>query len=428
MADPEDKTRFEGVSADGRPRRQPPIIEGEAVEVSLDGSRATADSGAGQNQFGAPRSPKRILAFLSPMRLAIIGAACIIAGIIAGALWFYLTPDGSDGAQRTAASPAAAVSNAAVPDNVIERIARLEALVRALPSQGSAPSASPAGEGRAGDSESRLDAVDATLASLNDRVASLERAVRDAAAAARAAGERVDKVANLFEGAKEGGEAQLQDRSALEDLANRVATLESRQAALQQKEEELERRAGAMTAPDKAVRVATVAVALRSAVERNSPFTAELFAARSLGLDEGALAALEPFAAAGLPTRDGLFHDLLTLLPELRRLSTPPNRDLGYFGRLQAGAIKMLNIRPVQDQPGDDPATVVNRIEAKMAQQDVEATTAELVKLPAPARELARPWRTRALARQGALEAARRIATASLAKLGEAGERGPSPQ
>lgn len=421
MADPEDRTRFEGVSADGRPRRQPPVIEGEAVEVSLDGSRTSAGAGPSPDPSGASRWPKRALAFLSPLRLALFGSACVIAGIFAGSLWFYLTSDGSGEAQRDAASPATAVSNAAVPDNIIERIDRLEAMVRALPSQGSTP---PSGEGRVGDLEGRVAAVDATLASLTDRVASLERAIRDAAAAARAAGERADRAANLVDAHG----TQQQDRSALEDLANRVATIESQQAALQQKQEELDRLAGRMTPPDKAVRVATVAVALRSAVERNSPFTAELATARSLGLDEGALAALEPFAATGLPTRSELFHSLSAFLPELRRLSLPPDRDLGYLDRLGASALKMLNIRPVQDQPGDDPAAVMSRIEFRMAQQDVEAMLADLDKLPAPAKEFAQPWRTKALARQAALEAARRIASVSVAKLGEAAQRGPSPQ
>src|SRR5215475_255226 len=45
MADPDDRTRHEGVSPDGRPRRQPPIIDVQAVEVSLDGSRTAAGSG-----------------------------------------------------------------------------------------------------------------------------------------------------------------------------------------------------------------------------------------------------------------------------------------------------------------------------------------------------------------------------------------------
>jgi len=267
---------------------------------------------------------------------------------------------------------------------------------------------------------------------LENRIAALERAVRDAVAAARAAEERSDKIASVFEGTKRSGDeqnlSQLHDHGALEDLANRVATLESQQTALKQKQEGLDRLAEVMTGPDEAARLATVAVALRSAVERGTPFVVELAAARSLGLDEKALASLEPFAATGLPTRDELFRGLSDLLPELRRLTVPPSQDLGYFGRLQASAVKMLHIRPVRDEPGDDPATVMSRIEFKMRQQDIDAMVAELDKLPPPVTEFAQPWRTKALARQQALESARIIATTSLAKLGELAVRGRSPQ
>ncbi len=418
MADPDDRSRHEGVSPDGRPRRQPPIIDVEAVEVSLDGSRTTtAGSGPPASPSGAMRSLKRILTLLAPMKVVIIGSVCVIAAIIGGALWIYLAPDGSDGLRRNAAS-----LEAAVPKEVVERIAKPEA------------------DPRVGPLESRIAALDAMLAPLGDRVAALERAVRDTAAAARAAGERADRAAGLLavrppprgaegrEGGDEQNRAQQNDRTALEALANRVTALESRQTALQQKQEGLDRLANAMIAPDKTIRVATVGLALRGAVERNGPFTAELAAARSLDLDERALASLAPFAATGLPTRNELFRSLSTLVPELRRLSVTSAQDLGYLDRLQASAVKMLNIRPVRDEPGDDPATVMSRIEFKMPQQDIEAMVAELDKLPAPARDLAQGWRTKALGRQEALESARLIATASLAKLGEPAVRGPSPQ
>ena len=405
MADPEDRKRPEGISPGGPPRRPPPTIDVKAVEIPLDGAGATATrTGADASPPGPTRWPPRILAFRAPVTLAIIGSACVITGIIAGALSIY--------------SPrSVAHREAAVPGAVVEPIAKPETSLDALPSQAPSPPypAPLGGEG-----------------ALENRIAALERAVRDAVAAARAADERSDKIASVFEGTKRSGDepnlSQLHDHGALEDLANRVATLESQQTALKQKQEGLDRLAEVMTGPDEAARLATVAVALRSAVERGTPFVVELAAARSLGLDEKALASLEPFAATGLPTRDELFRGLSDLLPELRRLTVPPSQDLGYFGRLQASAVKMLHIRPVRDEPGDDPATVMSRIEFKMRQQDIDAMVAELDKLPPPVTEFAQPWRTKALARQQALESARIIATTSLAKLGEPAVRGRSPR
>jgi hypothetical protein len=358
------------------------------------------------------------------VQFAIIGSLGVVAAVIAGMLWIYLAADGVNGSSRNAVSP-----EEAVPSDVIKRLAKPETVVRAPPAQASPPPSPPP---LAGDVERRMAALDATVGVLTDRIAALEGAVRDAAAAAGVAAERADKAASLLDGAKTTGDeqsrAQEHDRTALEDLAHRVTALESRQATLQQKQEGLDRLASEATVPDKTIRVATVAMALRSAVERNSPFTAELAAARSLGLDERALESLAPFAATGLPTQSELFRGLAALIPELRRIAMPSGRDLGYLERLQASAVRMLNIRPVRDEPGDDPATVLSRIEFKMPQQDIDAMVAELDKLPAPAKELVQPWRAKALARQDALNSARHIATAALAKLGEPAVRGPSPQ
>jgi hypothetical protein len=137
---------------------------------------------------------------------------------------------------------------------------------------------------------------------------------------------------------------------------------------------------------------------------------------------------LEPFAATGLPSRNEVFRELSALLPELRRVSTPPSRDLGYLDRLQASAVRMLNIRPVKDEPGDDPAAVLSRIEFKMIQQDVDTIVSELDKLPAQGKELAQAWQKKALARRDAMEASRLLATGALAKLGEPATSGSSQQ
>jgi hypothetical protein len=88
----------------------------------------------------------------------------------------------------------------------------------------------------------------------------------------------------------------------------------------------------------------------------------------------------------------------------------------------------MLNIRPAKDEPGEDPPAILSRIEFRMAHEDVDAVVAELDKLPSQAKELAQRWRTRALARRDALQAARLMASASLAKLGEPAASGSSPQ
>ncbi len=217
-------------------------------------------------------------------------------------------------------------------------------------------------------------------------------------------------------------------KSTLAGFDDRLKALEALEAALKSKQEELDHAVSAPPAAmlDRPVRVAVVAAALRTAVERDYPFTAELAAARAIGLDDKALAALEPFAATGVPTPNALFRDLSPLVPDLLRVSAPAGQDGSYLDRLQASATKMMNIRPVGDVPGDGPETVIGRIDLKMVRQDIAGVVAELDKLPAPAKELAQPWRQKALARQAAVDAARRIAAASFAKLGESTAAEPS--
>jgi hypothetical protein len=422
MADPEDRFQPEGGPPDGRPRRQPPIIEGEAVEISDDGSPAAT---AGARLSRVAQLLSRMLSFLRSRKIGAAVAAGVVAAIIAaGASWIYLTDEGGAPPQGAATiAPAGDVAGRGTG------AAEAEMAGRTPPTSPNRTAGQPPETGKL---ENRLAAVDAALAAMNERIAALDRSVRDSVAAARAAAERADKVLGEVNQAKKNGDEQEAahqiDQGALDDLASRIKSLESRQMTVRQIQERLDRLAGAAGSPDKAVRAAVAATALRNAVERDRPFAAELAAARTLGLEDGALSALEPFAATGLPKRNDLYRDLSALLPELRRVSAPPTQDLGYLDRLQASAVRMLNIRPVRDEPGDDPAAVLSRIEYKMAQQDIDAIIAELDKLPAPAKEVAQRWRTRAMARRDVIEAARLMATASLAKLGEPGMSGSSQQ
>jgi hypothetical protein len=362
-----------------------------------------------------------ILASLSPRKLAAIVSAGIIAVIVVGALWIYRAADGSGTPPQNPASlgtaSSAGITGPAARADPVPQAARLTA----SPDKGT----------EAAELEKRMAAVDTALASLAERVATLDRMVRESVAVARAATERADRAVRLMDETRRSGDeqeaAQQLDRGALDDLASRIKTLESRQMTLRQVQERLDRLAGA-AAPDKAARAAVVTAALRNAVERDRPFAAELAAARTIGVDEGALASLVPFATTGLPRRADLFRELSALLPELRRMSAPPGQDLGYLDRLQASAVRMLKIRPVKDEPGDDPAAILSRIEFRMARVDIDATVTELDKLPPQAKELAQPWRTKALVRRDAVEAARLMATASLVKLGEPATSGSSPQ
>jgi hypothetical protein len=77
------------------------------------------------------------------------------------------------------------------------------------------------------------------------------------------------------------------ERSEVDALAGRVAAVEKSEKSA--------------ASGHRAVRLVFVATALKAAAERGEPFAGELAAAQSLGADPKLTAALEPFAAAGVP-------------------------------------------------------------------------------------------------------------------------------
>ena len=258
---------------------------------------------------------------------------------------------------------------------------------------------------------------------LTARVAALETAMRPlaeigsrldgASAAARDAKARADAA---FEAAQRNAgapAAQAADHREIEALVARVAALEQ---ALKSSEARVAATAGA----DKAGRLAFVAVALRATVERGEPFAQELAAVRPLA-DATALSALEPFAASGVPRAALLARELSQLTgPMLAATGTAPREN--FIERLQANAERLVRVRPLNEVPGDDPATVIGRADVKAAHGDVAGAAAELGSLPAAVRAPAQSFIARVQAREAALATARKLADDAVGALAKAGQ------
>jgi hypothetical protein len=194
------------------------------------------------------------------------------------------------------------------------------------------------------------------------------------------------------------------------DLARQQSDLAAQQAALAKQQ--------SIRTDERSLRLAVVAEMLKAAVARGERFRAELDAAKSLAADRAALAPLDAFADTGVPTATTLAQQLRSVLPAMQSAAQPkPVEDGGFLTRLQVNAERLVRIRPVGEQPGDDASAILARVEAKTGRGDIAGVLAELAALPPAIRAPAQDWIKTAHARNAALEASRRFAEAHLGAL-----------
>jgi hypothetical protein len=347
-------------------------VGGEQPEDAAKASESAEGSGP-ETPAGAASTPDEILADSKPLHLRpVLWAACAAAAIVLFGLGVWL---GASFMNRD--------------DQLSQLAARLGKVEAGL---------------------ANAPATDTAMKMTAENVAALNKRLDEIAGNVRDARSRADSAAAAAEAAqKTAGTAPAQGSGDTEALANRIAALEQ---STRSSEREL-------AADDKVSRRAVVASALRDAVERGSPFTAELAAAKVFAADAGALAPLDTFASTGVPSVTALARELSSLAQPMMKVIGEPVRTGSVMEKLQAGAERLVRIRPVGEVAGDDPATVVARIEAKAARNDIGGALAELSKLPAAVRAPAEAWMKRAASRDAAIAASRQFAQESLGALGK---------
>jgi hypothetical protein len=95
-----------------------------------------------------------------------------------------------------------------------------------------------------------------------------------------------------------------------------------------------------------------------------------------------------------------------------------PKPSGSFIERLQANAEKLVRIRPLDAPAGNDPATVLARIEIASAHADIAAALTDLSKLSEAQRAPAQAWIVNAQQRQAALAAASQFAAGTARALG----------
>ena len=421
------------------PSDAPAAEPGAPVEVS--GEPKSADAAepvrpAEVEVLPPPRAPRRRSLFLPMVASAIFGA---VLGLTALAvIWRYnvLEPYNIDVGGKLAGA----------------RIAAIEARLRAIqpgaapvPVPVAAPAVSPppANTKALDELTARVAKLEAALQNpkpappdlaVASRFAALEGAIKPLGDAVNAANKRVDDLnvslrdtrARLDASAKALDDfiaAQRHhpaaDKADLDKLDARLVTLE---AATKSLTATTAAAGAADKSLDRNVRAAVLASALRSAVMRGAPYAAELSGLKAQVADPALLAPLEPFAATGTPSQAALALELAGLLPAIARAAEPQSAaavDGGLMARLRARASEFVQIRPVGETAGDDPAAIVARLNSEAARQNIAGAVADLAKLPAAAKAPAQAFLAKVQARAAAIAAAQRVAADALAALGK---------
>jgi hypothetical protein len=305
-----------------------------------------------------------------------------------------------------------AFSSGRAPSNdLTPRLAAIEAQLRELAARPTAPAVDPKAIEDIAARVGRLESAQATPRPLVTdpvvlgRLSATENAVKSLADNVAGLSRRSDTIEAALTRRSEGIEAALRDtQSRIDRLAASLTDLQTTARA-------------AAAGSDRAVRLAVSAAALREAVERGSPFAAELAVVKPLAADTTALAPLEAFASTGVPSSAALAQELTTRLQPMLRAAGEPPRDGGFLDRLQANAEKLVRIRPVDDARGDDRGAILARVEQGAARADIPSALAEIAKLPPEARAPLAEWTAKAEARAKAIDTSRRVAADAVAAL-----------
>ena len=221
--------------------------------------------------------------------------------------------------------------------------------------------------------------------------------------------------------------------SAAKSLADNAAALsrrsETSDAALRETNSRIEKLTAALAevqttaraaaaGSDRASRLAVAASALRNAVEHGDPFIAELAIVKPLAPTRVRLRCSSRSPPRVCRATRRLARSWRRSVRPLLRGSDQTPADAGFLDRLQANAQKLVRVRPVDEEPrGDDRSAILLRIEQRASQGNVAAAMTELNKLPADARVPMQAWIAKAEARNKAIDASRRLAADAVAAL-----------
>ncbi|PBC21855.1 MULTISPECIES: COG4223 family protein [unclassified Mesorhizobium] len=211
----------------------------------------------------------------------------------------------------------------------------------------------------------------AGLAALGDKVKQIETAVAALGKAGSAApvdlGPLNEKLAGLDALVKSTGEA--------------AKAQDSRLAALEQSVSQLSGKVEAAAGQPK-IALAIAASALKSALERGAPFSAELDTLAAISPNAPELATLRPYAEKGVPTRTEIAAQMDAAANAMVAAATPVDQNAGFLQNLMASAESLVKVRPIGAVEGPGAPETVARMEVAVTQGDYAKALGEYNSLP----------------------------------------------
>ncbi|QXX75572.1 COG4223 family protein [Methylovirgula sp. HY1] len=425
-----------GLQGSTAPRREKPVIEGEALHAETHAPPAEAGRSA-SNDLPNDLDAVPAAALSGPEQTAeteSVAADAPAADTAAEPLPLRKPPASPRGPLWTLA--AAIVIGALIGvggalglhsmETTPQKLVALDERVAALEqrSEAAAPRVGDVKlDRRVGTLQSHVQSMAATLAGLQQTVQHLEtmqsrlETAQKQAAQQTAAASRAPSAAPVD----------------LTPLRSRVSKLEAGLAALDLKLGDLATKFAAQSraaqaAKDHAAHVATaraganavaiIAANLRREVESGAGFADDLSALANQGFDKSKLVALTPVAPSGVATPAMLAKQFAAAAPDIMATEPEPKGE-GFFGRLARDAEHLVRIQKIGDTSGHDLAAQVARIQAALGRSAVETALREWNGLPADAKAKSQAFGAAAQHRVDALSAAKAIEADALAALGK---------
>lgn len=215
----------------------------------------------------------------------------------------------------------------------------------------------------------------AGFAALGDKVQALESAVATLDSKGDAApvdlGPVNDKLAALETATKTAGDAASRQEGQLTDLNRQVSQLAAKVEA---------------QASQPKIALAIAASALKSALDRGAPFSAELETFAAIRPDAPEIAVLRPYAEKGVPTRAEIAGGVDAAANAMIAAATPSDPNEGFFQRLMSSAETLVKVRPIGAVEGKGVPETVARLEVAINQGDYARALAEYDSLPEAAK------------------------------------------